>query len=161
MEYDAREPALVVAATEITPLQFAGEELVTFWFSLPAATTNTEPIERAVTVQKKLPPNVDWPSARLYHYLGLRIEVLLHAPREGSQYVLSAWHAPLRWLEQRTRDELLHPLRPPSLLAVEPCPSEETVRHYLRGNICRCTGYVKIIEAILDLAHNPDRYQSE
>ena len=32
-------------------------------------------------------------------YLGLRIDVLLNAPREGSQYVLSAWHAPLRWLE--------------------------------------------------------------
>lgn len=28
--------------------------------------------------------------------------------------------APLRWLERRTRDGLLHPLRPPSLLAVEP-----------------------------------------
>ena len=28
--------------------------------------------------------------------------------------------APLRWLEGRARDELLHPLRPPSLLAVEP-----------------------------------------
>ena len=28
--------------------------------------------------------------------------------------------APLRWLESRTRDDLLHPLRPPSLLAVEP-----------------------------------------
>lgn len=28
--------------------------------------------------------------------------------------------APLRWLERRARDELLHPLRPPSLLAVEP-----------------------------------------
>ncbi len=28
--------------------------------------------------------------------------------------------APLRWLELRTRDNLLHPLRPPSLLAVEP-----------------------------------------
>jgi cytochrome P450 len=28
--------------------------------------------------------------------------------------------APLRWLESRARDELLHPLRPPSLLAVEP-----------------------------------------
>lgn len=27
---------------------------------------------------------------------------------------------PLRWLERRTRDEQLHPLRPPSLLAVEP-----------------------------------------
>ena len=48
-----------------------------------------------------------------------------------------------------------------SLLAVEPKPSEATVRHYLRGNLCRCTGYVKIIEAILDLAQNPERYQSE
>ncbi len=28
--------------------------------------------------------------------------------------------APLRWLESRTRDDLLHPLRAPSLLAVEP-----------------------------------------
>ncbi|SPM36634.1 Cytochrome P450, partial [Mycobacterium rhizamassiliense] len=27
---------------------------------------------------------------------------------------------PIAWLEQRTRDDLLHPLRPPSLLAVEP-----------------------------------------
>ena len=32
-------------------------------------------------------------------YLGFRIDVLLNAPREGSQYVLSAWHVPLRWLE--------------------------------------------------------------
>jgi citrate synthase len=29
-----------------------------------------EPIEREVTEQKGLPPNVDWPSARLYHYMG-------------------------------------------------------------------------------------------
>ncbi len=28
-------------------------------------------IERALATRKKLPPNVDWPSARLYHYLGL------------------------------------------------------------------------------------------
>ncbi|QLL05206.1 cytochrome P450 [Mycobacterium vicinigordonae] len=28
--------------------------------------------------------------------------------------------APLRWLEKRARDDMLHPLRPPSLLAVEP-----------------------------------------
>jgi cytochrome P450 len=28
--------------------------------------------------------------------------------------------APMRWLERRTRDDLLHPLCPPSLLAVEP-----------------------------------------
>jgi len=39
-----------------------------------------------------------------------------------------------------------------SLLAQDPHPNEETIRHYLRGNICRCTGYVKIIEAINDLA---------
>jgi citrate synthase len=34
-----------------------------------------EPIEREVTIQKKLPPNVDWPTARLYHYMGLKTEV--------------------------------------------------------------------------------------
>lgn len=34
-----------------------------------------EPIEQAVTQQKHLPPNVDWPSARLYHYMGLDIRI--------------------------------------------------------------------------------------
>ena len=34
-----------------------------------------EPIEKAVTEQKGLPPNVDWPSARLYHYMGLRTPI--------------------------------------------------------------------------------------
>ena len=34
-----------------------------------------EPIEREVTIQKQLPPNVDWPTARLYHYMGLKTEV--------------------------------------------------------------------------------------
>lgn len=34
-----------------------------------------EPIEKAVTEQKNLPPNVDWPSARLYHYMGLSIDI--------------------------------------------------------------------------------------
>lgn len=48
-----------------------------------------------------------------------------------------------------------------SLLANDPHPREETIRHYLRGNICRCTGYVKIIEAILDLVRNPSSYSSE
>jgi carbon-monoxide dehydrogenase small subunit len=48
-----------------------------------------------------------------------------------------------------------------SLLAQHPDPSDETIRHYLRGNICRCTGYVKIIEAIQDLARNPARYESQ
>src|SRR5438445_2445443 len=31
-------------------------------------------IETAVRAEKKLPPNVDWPCARLYHYLGLPVD---------------------------------------------------------------------------------------
>jgi citrate synthase len=31
-------------------------------------------IERVIRTEKKLPPNADWPSARLYHYLGLPVE---------------------------------------------------------------------------------------
>ena len=36
-----------------------------------------------------------------------------------------------------------------SLLAEIPQPSEDEVRHYLRGNLCRCTGYVSIVRAVL------------
>jgi 2-methylcitrate synthase/citrate synthase II len=32
-------------------------------------------IENAVRTEKKLPPNVDWPCARLYHYLGLQVDL--------------------------------------------------------------------------------------
>jgi carbon-monoxide dehydrogenase small subunit len=39
-----------------------------------------------------------------------------------------------------------------ALLRDNPHPSEEEVRIGIEGNICRCTGYVKIIEAILDAA---------
>lgn len=35
------------------------------------------------------------------------------------------------------------------LINKKPDPSEEEARKAIRGNICRCTGYVKIIEAIL------------
>jgi 2-furoyl-CoA dehydrogenase 2Fe-2S iron sulfur subunit len=31
-------------------------------------------------------------------------------------------------------------------------PTEAEVREYLSGNICRCTGYVGIIEAVLEVA---------
>jgi carbon-monoxide dehydrogenase small subunit len=36
-----------------------------------------------------------------------------------------------------------------ALLARNPNPSEEDVRVAIQGNICRCTGYVNIVEAIM------------
>jgi carbon-monoxide dehydrogenase small subunit len=39
-----------------------------------------------------------------------------------------------------------------SLLDEQPAPTREDVAHYLRGSLCRCTGYVKIVEAILGCA---------
>lgn len=38
------------------------------------------------------------------------------------------------------------------LLKHHPDPTEEQVRYWLAGNLCRCTGYNKIIEAVLDAA---------
>ena len=40
-----------------------------------------------------------------------------------------------------------------SLLERNPDPSESEVRFWLAGNLCRCTGYQKIVEAVLDAAH--------
>jgi carbon-monoxide dehydrogenase small subunit len=39
-----------------------------------------------------------------------------------------------------------------SLLDANPRPSHEDVKRALSGNICRCTGYVKIIDAVMDAA---------
>ena len=39
-----------------------------------------------------------------------------------------------------------------ALLDENPSPTEEQVRHALEGNLCRCTGYQKIVEAILAAA---------
>ena len=39
-----------------------------------------------------------------------------------------------------------------ALLERNPDPTEEQVRYWLAGNLCRCTGYDKIIRAVLDTA---------
>lgn len=38
------------------------------------------------------------------------------------------------------------------LLEENPDPSEEQIKHFMHGNLCRCTGYKKIIESILAAA---------
>ncbi|MGF1649042.1 MAG: (2Fe-2S)-binding protein [Hyphomicrobiaceae bacterium] len=39
-----------------------------------------------------------------------------------------------------------------ALLAKNPNPTETEVRYWLAGNLCRCTGYDKIVRAVMDAA---------
>ena len=39
-----------------------------------------------------------------------------------------------------------------ALLDKEPCPSRDRIKEALSGNLCRCTGYLQIFEAIEDAA---------
>jgi 2-methylcitrate synthase/citrate synthase II len=63
-----------------------------------------EPIERMVTSQKHLPPNVDWPSARLYHYMGLDID--LYTPIFAMARI-AGWAAHV--IEQLDHNRLMRP----------------------------------------------------
>ncbi len=62
-------------------------------------------IERVVREEKKLPPNLDWPSARLYHYLGLAVE--LYTPLFVVSRV-TGWSAHI--IEQLDNNRLIRPL---------------------------------------------------
>ena len=61
-------------------------------------------IEAIVSVEKGLPPNLDWPSARLYHYLGLPID--LYTPLFVVSRVVG-WSAHL--LEQHANNRIIRP----------------------------------------------------
>jgi citrate synthase len=66
------------------------------------ATANV--IERIVWEEKKLPPNLDWPAARLYHYMGLPVEI--YTPL----FVISrvaGWSAHV--IEQHDNNRLIRP----------------------------------------------------
>lgn len=43
-----------------------------------------------------------------------------------------------------------------AMLDRNPNPTEAQVRHWLAGNLCRCTGYDKIVRAVLQAAGTPE-----
>ena len=47
-----------------------------------------------------------------------------------------------------------------ALLDAEPNPSEERIRQWLAGNLCRCTGYDKIVRAVLDASSRMQKNRS-
>jgi len=76
-----------------------------------AAQTGNENVEAVADVmqrimwdEKKLPPNLDWPAARLYHYLGLPVE--LYTPLFVISRV-SGWCAHI--IEQHDNNRLIRP----------------------------------------------------
>ncbi|HET9808906.1 MAG TPA: (2Fe-2S)-binding protein [Candidatus Limnocylindria bacterium] len=44
-------------------------------------------------------------------------------------------------------------VRASALLREAPNPDERTVREQMSGNVCRCTGYTQIVDAVLATAH--------
>ncbi len=42
-----------------------------------------------------------------------------------------------------------------AVLEENPCPTEAQVRDGIAGNLCRCTGYAKIVDAVLAAANAP------
>ena len=77
-------------------------------------------IESHVRAEKGLPPNLDWPSARLYHYMGLPVE--LFTPLFVASRV-AGWTA--HFIEQSENNRLIR-------------PRSELHWHAATANSCRC-----------------------
>ena len=101
--------------------------------------------------------------------------VLMNGKPRASCLTLAirATDQPLQTVEGLAEDQQLHPLQQAFvdnlgaqcgyctagmmlsakvLIDANPDPSRDEVIHALGGNLCRCTGYVKIIESVLDAA---------
>ncbi|MGI9337869.1 MAG: (2Fe-2S)-binding protein [Gammaproteobacteria bacterium] len=44
------------------------------------------------------------------------------------------------------------------LLSQKPKPTEDDIRHWLEGNLCRCTGYHNIVKAIMAAAQQTEKH---
>ncbi len=66
--------------------------------------TIADTIEEIVVSEKSLPPNLDWPSARLYHYMGLDVE--LYTPLFVASRI-TGWSAHI--IEQAENNRLIRP----------------------------------------------------
>ncbi len=66
--------------------------------------TIADTIEQIMAAEKKLYPNVDWPTARLYHYLGLPVD--LYTPLFTISRV-TGWSAHI--IEQLGNNRLIRP----------------------------------------------------
>jgi aerobic carbon-monoxide dehydrogenase small subunit len=98
--------------------------------------------------------------------------------RSCIMFAVQAEGAEIETVEGMATDGRLHPIQeafrekhglqcgfctPGMLLAVQtlleqnPNPSDEEIREYLSGNVCRCTGYVGIVESVKHAASKQSR----
>ncbi len=48
-----------------------------------------------------------------------------------------------------------------SLLDKNPSPTKYAIREVLSGNLCRCTGYTKIVDAVIQIGERTDRERKQ